>query len=131
MHQQEETFEELYGMAYLLFQQGKYPYAVHTFRLLTALAPEDSRIWFGLGASLQMSQAYQEAIEAFILADAWSTTKDPRPPFHAAECCISMGKNKEAQKALVEAKKRAINENTPPLLDRITLYEKRNANHVH
>ncbi len=121
----ENAIEGLYNTAYTFFRQGKYERATHFFRLLSIAAPEESRSWFGLASSLQMETKYREALEAFVLADAYHEGEDPRIPFHAAECYMSRGEEKQAQKALQVAKHRAQQSNNTLLLDRITVYENR------
>lgn len=120
---QKATAEELYSTGHTFYRQGNYAEATHFFRVMTNLVPQDHRGWMGLGASLQMENEFNGAIEAYILADISCPGKDPRIPLHAAECFWSMKKKKEAKKALRAARNRAEAKNELRLLGKIDVFE--------
>lgn len=115
--------EELYLAGFTFYRQGNYAEATHFFRVMSSLFPRDPRGWMGLGASLQMGQLFEEAIEAYMLADAADPSGDPRAPLHAAECYWSMKRQKEANKALAAARRRAEGRQEQKVLQKIGVFE--------
>jgi tetratricopeptide (TPR) repeat protein len=73
--------------------------AVKAFSLLCHIHPYVPDFWYGLGKSQRENEELQEAVNSFCMAE----TIDPsRFEFYedAIECCLEMGKKKEALKIL-------------------------------
>jgi type III secretion system low calcium response chaperone LcrH/SycD len=94
--------EELYTLAYQLYDQGRYGDCVHCFTKLALCNPFIQPYWSGLASSHQMQKSYKEALPAWGVA-ALLNEKDPLPHFHAAECYFSLKEFDEAVKALNSA----------------------------
>ena len=86
--------------------------------LLCTRRPLESRFWFALGATLQESKSYSDALHAWAMA-ALLQKEDPYPHFHAAECCFSLQWSEDAAMALKEAEVRT--PKTHPLKGKISL----------
>jgi len=104
MPMSEEMVENLYSFAHGFYSNGKYKEAVDVFRFLIALRVRSHRFWKGLGASLQMTGAYREAVDAYSWAALLDPNdNDPAPHFHAAECLCSLNQTQRALQALKSA----------------------------
>ena len=96
-----EKIEEIHHIAFYLYQDQQYDKAIHFFRLLTTINPLETKYWKGLGASLQLSNKYEEAIESYISAILLSPIKpDPYLYIHAADCYFALNRVKQGLKAL-------------------------------
>lgn len=116
----EET-EKFYTYGFCQYESGNYKEAVDVFRILCTNHPTVSRFWFALGASLQQTHLFEEALRAWAVA-AILTPQDPMPHFHAAECYLSTKNLIEANKALDATKSRMAGED--PLNCKIDLLKK-------
>lgn len=91
--QRDEAADEksvaLHSAAYHMYRSGKFEESAKLYRLLTALDPFRREFWTSLGASLQMSGAYENAQHAyaFALSLQWD---DALTHFHSAECALSL-----------------------------------------
>jgi type III secretion system low calcium response chaperone LcrH/SycD len=94
-HFSEDTVEALYSFGYGFYQHAKFDKAIHFFRFLTLIDTQNPKHWMGLGASLQMVKDYHKAIQCFGYA-ALLNPSNPYPPFHAAECFLSLEENEKA-----------------------------------
>lgn len=71
--------------------------AVRGFRLLCSLHPFVSDFWYGLAHSLQESGMYDEARDAYLMAE----TMDPTQYSYyqeAIECCLELGDKRAAER---------------------------------
>lgn len=110
--------KQLYSEAYAHYQAGNPAKAAEGFRTLCLEHPMESKFWFGLGAALQESMRYEEALQSWAMAALLDPT-NPYPHFHAAECSISLAQLKDAELALDMAAERIRNETTHPLREPI------------
>lgn len=117
----EVDLEPFYAYAYAQYGGGNLTEAADLFRLLCTRRPLEARFWFGLGATLQETGSYGDALHAWAMA-ALLRGEDPYPHFHAAECYLSLNERTEAIKALAEAAIRAQNEH--PLSGKISVLKK-------
>ncbi|MNJ27356.1 Chaperone protein SicA [compost metagenome] len=85
-----EELEQLYTMAYGYYQSGKLEEAQTVFKGLCVLNHYDSRFFLGLGACRQALKHYDLAIQSYVYG-ALVDIKEPRFPFHAAECHLQSG----------------------------------------
>ena len=91
--------ETLYGTAYAFYQTSDYARAADIFTLLICYDPFDDRFWKGLASCRQMEKDYAAALRAW---SVFCTISSERKEgfFHVSECFLSLGKLKEAEKAL-------------------------------
>ncbi len=116
----EEEVERFYAYGFAQYGIGNWIEASDVFRILCTRRPLEARYWFALGATLQESGSYDEALHSWAMA-ALLKTEDPYPHFHAAECCFSLSSPLEGAKALNESEARIKKEPSHPLSERISL----------
>lgn len=85
-----EIYENLYGLASGLYQDGDYKQAIQIFGLLAITDAYDPRFIFSIAACNQCLKLYSRAVVAYLAASILDV-KDPKPPFYAAECHIELG----------------------------------------
>ena len=95
----DEEMEAIYGVAYNLYESGKYEDALQVFKFLCFFDHLEKKYWMGLGAVNQMLKKYDDANNAYSMA-AMLDIDDPTPAMHAANCLLLAGKKKEAESAL-------------------------------
>jgi type III secretion system low calcium response chaperone LcrH/SycD len=93
------SMEAVYGMAYNLYNGGRFQDAETLFKYLTVLNHWEKKYWMGLGGARQVLGNYQEAIEAYAMATLIDMM-NPMPHFQAAICHLGLGNIQEAQVAL-------------------------------
>lgn len=122
MDMTEEDVEKFYAYGFAQYGTGNWNEAAETFRVLCTRRPLESRFWFALGATLQEAGSFHEALHSWAMS-ALLQKDDPYPHFHAAECCLSLQKVKDAALALAESKMRLPEGQPHPLKGKITLLE--------
>lgn len=115
----DEEAEKYYSYAFAHYHSGHWSEAADAFRVLCTKRPLESKFWFGLGATLQAAESYEEALHSWAMA-ALLKKEDPYPHFHAAECYLSLQIKKDAALALSESEKR-IQDMAHPLIQKIQL----------
>lgn len=115
----DDEVERTYAFGFAQYGSGNWNEAADCFRLLCTRRPFEPKYWFALGATLQEAGSYQDALNSWAMASLLKT-EDPYPHFHAAECCFSLKKHKDASKALNESQQRINDEPTHPLKAKIT-----------
>lgn len=95
----DDEMEAVYRFAHNAYQQHRYDDARKLFQFLAENDHTESRFWMGLGASLQMTAAYEEALAAYGVAAVLDAT-NPEPPLRAAECYLAEGALDGAGKAV-------------------------------
>lgn len=98
-----DDLEQIYLLAYNLYQSEKHEDAQSLFQLLCILDHYDARFFLGLGACRQAMGLYSQALETYSYASLISVS-DPRFPFHAAECLLKMNEFKSAEQGFITAK---------------------------
>lgn len=98
--------EALYGVAYSIYQTGRYRDALRVFSLLASMNPYDFRLIFGVASCFQMIEEYMMAAIFYQLAGSLDP-KNPSPMLHTAECLTSLKDSSGARVALEETVKRA------------------------
>jgi type III secretion system low calcium response chaperone LcrH/SycD len=114
----EESVEEFYSYGFAQYNAGNWDQAKDLFTVLCAQRPLDARFWFGLGATMQESGNYLDALHSWAMG-ALLRNEDPYPHFHAAECYFSLEDNEQGIKALREVELRMTKEH--PLEIKFTL----------
>jgi type III secretion system low calcium response chaperone LcrH/SycD len=94
-----EQEEQVYAIAFGLYEKGDYRSAAQLFTQLVLTDPFSEHYWQGLASSKQMTRDYRAAVHAWSLV-ALLKEKDPQPHFHAAECFLSLDEKEDASKAL-------------------------------
>lgn len=89
----------IYASAYGMYEVGDYTHAAQLFTQLILNEPHAVDYWKGLAASRQMLKEYQAALHAWSIVCLLGGHQSISH-FHAAECYLSMGELKEADKAL-------------------------------
>lgn len=85
----DEQSEAIYAQAYRLYNTGKYQEAIHLFRVLIFLLPNEYKYSLGLAACFHMLKEYDNAIRAYMVAGLLDGNS-PIPHFHASDCYIQM-----------------------------------------
>lgn len=97
-----EHVEAMYSMGHSFYEAGNYSEAEPVFRVLCFFDHLDKKYWLAFGATLQMGNKHSQAIAAYSYA-VLLDIHDPRAPFHAAECHMSLGNKTAAICALKTA----------------------------
>lgn len=95
-----DTLENLYALAYGLYNAGNYKDAETLFAALTVYDAKQYRFWMGLAGARQALSLYQPAIDAYQMAAVATELKNPEPLFYAAKCLIRLNQKEEALAAL-------------------------------
>jgi type III secretion system low calcium response chaperone LcrH/SycD len=94
-----EELEAVYFLAYGYYQTGRIEEASKLFRFLVFFDHLNAKYWFGLGAVHQVAKNYQDAIVCYGYS-SFLDLSNPKPQYHAAECCLAMGDKLNAASAL-------------------------------
>lgn len=97
----EDQVEGTYNHAYSMYNQGKYPEALNTFRYLLLLDFSDYRFTFGIAACQHMLKEYKQAVMSYATAYTLDA-KNPTPFFQSIDCYLKL---KERDSAIFVAKK--------------------------
>jgi|GEM_PF-2285088 len=97
-----EVIEAMYNHAYHLYRSSKFTEALHLFRLLTQLVPNQYRFYFSIAACLHQQKNYKEAIKVYLLASGLEPN-NPIPLFHLADCQKELGFYPAAKTSLRQA----------------------------
>ena len=98
----DEQVEIVYGIAYALYQQGKFDSAMGLFQVLITYRPLDARLMMAFALCCKRMCRFDAAIPAFSAALAI----DPEQPeaieaaIHLSECLAALGKAEECQSVL-------------------------------
>ncbi len=95
----DETMAKFYKAARHLFENRYYDGAADAFLFLATLNPYNHDYWLGLGMSLQKSNQFETAIDAYELA-AICQPDTPVPYFYLAKCYYAVHERKNADMAL-------------------------------
>ena len=95
----DDEMEAVYSLAHNAYQQRKYDDARKLFYFLAENDHTESRFWMGLGAALQMTGGYEQALAAYGVAALLDAT-NPQPPLRASECYLALRDFAGARKAL-------------------------------
>ncbi len=95
----EKDLAAVYSIAYGLYNNGQFENAEKVFQFLCFYGHLEKKHWMGLAATRQMLKKFEDACQAYGMA-ALLDPGDPRPPLHAADCFLALGRYKEAESAL-------------------------------
>jgi type III secretion system low calcium response chaperone LcrH/SycD len=96
----EKDMEAIYSIGYSYYNNAKYAKALDIFRFLCFYDHLERRWWMGLGATQQMMQDFEAAVNAYRYA-ALLDVEDPTAHLHAADCFMAVGNHEEAESALM------------------------------
>jgi type III secretion system low calcium response chaperone LcrH/SycD len=91
-----ELIEGMYAFGHNLYSSHNYADAETVFRTLCLYKHNEYRFWLGLAATLQGSEQYEKAAEAYGMAGYQSQLNNPEPFWFAAQCFLKTGKKEEA-----------------------------------
>lgn len=102
----QEKIEEIYALAYVLYQKQQYQESSHLFRLLVIACPFKAKFWKGLGACLQMQKDYEEALDCYCCCAQFSHRDQPDPYLYVqtADCYFALKQIDTGLKALEAAR---------------------------
>lgn len=101
-HLPENKIQDIYALAFLLYQNQQYQESSNFFRLLVVACPSEKKFWKSLGASLQMQKDYEEAISCYMSCFQLSDQDhlDPYLFVQTADCYFALQQVEAALKAL-------------------------------
>ncbi len=91
----EVELDTFYGIAYNLYQGGKYEQAKNIFFILSNLDGGDPKYWYGLAACNHKLNNFEKAREYYLV---WSflEPENPTPLYHASDCWLRLDLKREA-----------------------------------
>lgn len=96
----QNKIEEMYALAYVLYQHQRYQDARHFFCLLTETSPNEAKFWKGFGACLQMLKDYEGALNCYCCSAQFSKQIDPYLYVQTADCYFATKQVEAGLKAL-------------------------------
>lgn len=117
----EKKIQDIYALAYLLYQNQRYQEAGHHFRLLVVARPSEKKFWKSLGASLQMQKDYEEALNCYMSCYNLSDKNhlDPYLLIQTADCYFALQQVESGLKALEVAQTYAKKTNETRILNHV------------
>lgn len=94
-----EELDAVYFLAYGYYQTGRIEEATKLFRFLVFFDHLNAKYWFGMGAVHQVAKNYEDALICYGYS-SFLDLSNPKPQYHAAECCLAMGDKLKAASAL-------------------------------
>ncbi|PWU07405.1 MAG: CesD/SycD/LcrH family type III secretion system chaperone [Verrucomicrobia bacterium] len=95
----DKEMESIYATAYNFYTHGKLDRAKDIFSALCQMDPYQAKYWLGLGATRQMQEKYEKAVEAYGMATLMDI-KNPLPSFYAAHCLMKLNDHDRTISAL-------------------------------
>lgn len=80
-----KTIEVMYSGAYFRYVSEKYEEAALLFRFLVLVDPKNKKFWTGLGATYQMLNDYDKALQCWVMAAKLDTTDHSSKDFGVSE----------------------------------------------
>lgn len=120
-----EKCEEIYALAYMLYQNQQYQEAGTFFSLLTEAYPSETKFWKGLGACLQMQKDYEEALNCYCCCAYFSSQHqlDPYLYVQTADCYFALKQIDAGLKALEAAHSTAKKMNDQRVLQHVAFMQ--------
>lgn len=120
-----EKKDEIYALAYMLYQNQQYQEASTLFRLLIEAHPSEAKFWKGLGACLQMQKDYDEALNCYSCSAYFSSQNqlDPYLYVYAADCHFALKQIDAGLKALEAARSNAKKMNNQRILQHVSFMQ--------
>lgn len=119
----EKKIQEMYALAYVLYQNQRYLEASHFFRSLAMARPSEAKYWKSFGASLQMLKDYDGALNCYLCCAELTSADHPDPYLyvHAADCYLALKQIDAAFKTLTAAAACAKKTNNSQVLHHVAL----------
>ena len=120
-----EKCDEIYSLAYKLYQHKQYVDASIFFRLLILSSCNEKKFWKGLGACMQMQQDYEEALDCYCVC-ATLCDEQQRDPYlytQTADCYFALKQVDKALQALEGARSIALKLSDKRVLQHVNLME--------
>lgn len=85
-----QVFDNIYNMAYQMYNTGRFEQSLQLFRLLVTLDITNLKYLMGVAGSLHMLKDYKGASEVYFIL-ATLNPQDPVPYYHAIDCYLQLG----------------------------------------
>ena len=95
-----DELEAVYSLGFGYYRTGKFDEAEKLFQFLVLFDHLSSKYWFALGAVQQAQKDYEKAIASYGYS-SFLDLENPKPQFHAAECCLALGDKANAASAIM------------------------------
>lgn len=101
----ENKIQNIYALAYMLYQQKEYQDSGCFFRLLVIARPTEAKYWKGLGSCLQMLKNFEEALNCYHCCFEMSDRYHFDPYFYIqiSDCFFALNQIDAGLKALESA----------------------------
>lgn len=121
MEASEKKIDEIYALAYLLYQKQHYQESSHYFRLLIVLRPAEIKFWKGMGACFQMQMEYEEALNCYMSCFQLNEENRTNPFYYVqiADCYFAQNKKDLGLEALDAAYNYAKRKNDNQILQHV------------
>lgn len=122
----EEKVQEIYALAYALYQNQQYQESDRFFRLLIFLRPTKPNFWKCLGACLQMQKAYEESLNCYMYCLHFNNLLNQKDPYlyvQIADCHFALKQTEEGLKALELARLNANKKHDARISQHVTLMQ--------
>ena len=95
-----DELESVYSLGFGYYRTGKFDEAEKLFQFLVLFDHLSSKYWFALGAVQQAQKDYEKAIASYGYS-SFLDLENPKPQYHAAECCLALGDKANAASAIM------------------------------
>ena len=95
-----DELEAVYSLGFGHYNTGKFEDAEKLFQFLVLFDHLNSKYWFALGAVQQARKDYKKALASYGYS-SFLDLENPKPQYHAAECCLALGDRANAASALL------------------------------
>lgn len=92
----DDALEEVYGLAYMYYNQAKYQEANALFQLLASSAPSNFKYVLGLASTYHQMKAYEDAAVGFYVA-LNIDPENPFPAYYITDCFLKQNLLEEAK----------------------------------
>ena len=96
----QEQLDQLYGLAYSLYQAENFDDAKSLFALLGLLDVTDSKYILGSAGCLFAQKKYEQAFDSYQMAFIIDNLNNPEPLYQSAICLIKLGRKEDAYNVL-------------------------------
>lgn len=101
-----DELEAVYSLGFGYYRTGRFEDAQKLFEFLVLFDHLNTKYWFALGAVQQAQKDYQKAIASYGYS-SFLDLENPKPQYHAAECCLALGDKANAASAILALEKYA------------------------
>ena len=95
-----DELESVYSLGFGYYTTGRFADAQKLFEFLVLFDHLNTKYWFALGAVQQAQKDYKKAIASYGYS-SFLDLENPKPQYHAAECCLALGDKANAASAIM------------------------------